>query len=219
LQDSVFLEALGWLQANDSRIDWHSLSARLNKWKSKNPYEIGDVIYLLHSLAPDAVLRARALDDEIYTSPGPKFRGRERYITQAEVAILALSTRWLGMPSIDAAFLQILRTISKARRVGSQARRNIAQFLANNRHQLPNDSAIWPEVAILLRQLITRLGYSTVKVTAGQKPESRTKAINVWADALEQAIAERAKQKPASKSKATKTTKRTSKKSSPRRKR
>lgn len=206
-QDDGWLsESFVWLRENKEWIDEKLLAKRLQRWRKMNPLQIAELNYLLHRFASDEVLAMIVSETEMYSAAGSELH-EGRYEAQAEIAAIGLESRQIGRRVIDEAFLQILRVLSKLATTSQGTTYSIFRFLYNNATQFPNDSSIWPEIASLVKQVAIRSKESDGRHRFMIDDRSATEVVNSWADALEQAIAERTKQKSGSKPRSTKTTK------------
>jgi len=100
----------------------------------------------------------------------------------------------LASPGVDAALLQILRTVSDSKDIALTI--NLATIsqvlLSRSEADPPQDVTTWPEFASLARQWAERLAKRK-----GDEPEGEAiDALDSWADLLERAIAARADNPP-----------------------
>lgn len=217
--EDVPSEAHHWLAEHPERLDTVSLAQRLREWRKMKPAQAADLIHLLHAYGQGSVLAELATDAAMYSAPGPRIGGAN---IQAEIALIGLSRqKFEGSAStagVDAALLQILRTLSDPKYIMRFVELyfyHFSAFLERRRTAPPpQDSATWPEFSSLARQLAERLAETRHDHPAR---ESAIAALNAWASALEHAIAEkkgqRTKFKSASRSQAA-TTQRAKKKPS-----
>ncbi|MCP4694233.1 MAG: hypothetical protein GY859_39735, partial [Desulfobacterales bacterium] len=108
-------EAYRWLLRNLGYENIELIASRLTKWDEMNPVALCELIYFLHRSGPDSNLMEIASRSELYSAPGPDFGAGVNYGSQAEVALIGLCDRLRILPDspgIDAAFFQILRTMS-----------------------------------------------------------------------------------------------------------
>ena len=182
------------------------------------PVQAAELIHLLHAHGQDGLLAELATDAAMYAAPGPKSTRavEEYYGSQAEIALMGLEWREFensaSTPGVDAALLQILRTLSDPKYMGfvDSTLDSLPGFLGRrSAAPLPQDVATWPKFASLARRLAERLAEMR------HDHPSAIAALNAWADALERAIAKREGQRTKSKSASrsqTATTRRTKKK-------
>ena len=191
-------EAYQWLYNHPATVEWVTLVERLSSWRQMNPLPIWELIALLHIHGPDPLLVKMAANTDMYAAPGPNFtRLKIKYESQAEVALIGLSFRTEGVrtPGGNATLLQILRVLADTKDIG-RIGWNIADFMEKRgKAPPPQDTTTWPEFASLSRRLAKRL----TKKEEEQPYADAIKALNAWADSLEQAIAEREGKQPTSK--------------------
>ena len=214
--DGYLSGSFRWLlQQNSKRLEEKLLIGRLKKWREMDPSQVAELNFLLHSFASNEVLTEVVSETEMYSTSGPEL-GPGKYATQAEIAAMGLSHRQIGVPIVDSAFIHILRVLSNSEILNEETVGSIVRFLRNS-PQFPNNPSTWPEFVSLARQVAIRFEDLDSNADTGSKIfalgdiESAIKAISSWADALEQAIAEKENQKPGSRPKSTKATKQTSK--------
>jgi hypothetical protein len=174
------------------------------------PPQAAELIHLLHAHGPGSVLAQIASDADMYAAPGPKYANGQDYGLQATIALIGLSGRPVigsDSPGVNAAFLQILRTLSNQENIGTATEtfESLAQFLDRySKASPPQDAATWPEFTALARRLAGRL--ANIRDADPDRElliavcESAKTALNSWADALEGAIATSAEHQRKSKS-------------------
>jgi hypothetical protein len=194
-----FSEALLWLQNNKNLTDFKYLLDRLSKWRELKGYDITELTFLVHYAAPDSLLGEIVDDLELYrsTEGGAVFK-------TAGAAFLGLALRGASAqpPSIEVerAFLQILRAANETEEVlaGGGVSLHLAITMSRLTESLPTNSSTWPEFATLTRNFVSRL--KTTSRNKNEEPvkafissnEGAIKALSLWADKLENAIAAKA---------------------------
>jgi hypothetical protein len=189
-----FSESLFWLMRHPEFIDAANFFGRLRQWRTMNPWQIFEVVFLVHQGGPDAVLNEMAADADLYSAPVP-FAG----ISQAQVAMMGLSKRKFDNASssdgVDLTLLQSLRTLLKMGNIGTKSSglSMVVGRVLEKRIQapLPRDSSCWSEFASLSRMLGTHLA-DTADPDADRV--HAITALNSWADMLQRAIDAKAKQ-------------------------
>lgn len=94
--DAALSEAFSWFEKHVNRLDLAGLAARLERWQQLRPAPLTELVFWFHFSAPAGLFEQVGLVSALYESPGPDFRGRDRYGAQAEVALIALAERRLG---------------------------------------------------------------------------------------------------------------------------
>lgn len=90
---STLSESFYWLHKGPEFLDVTILNQKLQSWKEMNPFQLTEVIHLLHQYGSDAFLKKMAAKYEIYLSPGPKFRHGDHFGSQAEIALNGIRSR------------------------------------------------------------------------------------------------------------------------------
>jgi NACHT domain len=186
-------ESWFWLGFHPELVDTAHLSQRLREWRTMNPWQITELVFLLHWLGPDSVLTEIASDADLYSAPGPF-----DVTAQAEVAMVGFSIREFGKAASsdgrDLTLLQILRTLSRAGSISTESTfltsvsRGLEKCIQT---PLPGNSKSWPDFAELSRRVAARLANDA---TASPDREPAITALNSWADMIQRAIDAKAKQ-------------------------
>lgn len=193
-----------WLYKNPSTINMTSLMCRIRQWHTLHPVGLSELVVLAHSHADDNILVKLAQDATLYDTSGPEFLHRVAYDSQAEVALFGLSERLHRKSPIasgfEATLLEILKIMVKSKgELPTPAVHAIVWTWGKSspiRDWMPQDTSILSEFAQLSRRLVNRLGTQS----ASGRNRDAISVLNAWADSLERAIAERARQEPQKKS-------------------
>ena len=176
-----------WLFNHPRHLKEAYLFARLRRWRQMNPFQVAELIHLLHAYGTQQTLTKMAADTSLYRAPGPKFPGMDVYGSQAVIILAGLSRRAMLRPASripEIAFLQLSRTISDPTVDIS----GINIHMLNGLHDtLPQNIANREEYALQVRQLKQRLVNTKPKLPLGPmiaKMES-------WAKGLSRAQASR----------------------------
>ena len=81
-------ESHHWLCDKPKQLDIERLTERLHDWRRMTPFQVAELIHLLHAYGRDSVLAKMASDGDMYTAVGPKFVSGESYSSQAPIALL-----------------------------------------------------------------------------------------------------------------------------------
>jgi hypothetical protein len=166
-------ESVFWLKDHPESIDAASLFGRLRQWRTMNPAQIYELVFILHWYGSDAVLSEMVSEADLYSALAPF-----SVSSQAEAAILGLSKRSFdnaaSFDGVDLALLQTLRSLSKSENIRTES----AVFLTTvagvmeKRIQAPppRDFLCWSEFVSLSRRLVTRLANMTAPNTALLEP-------------------------------------------------
>ncbi len=206
-------ESHHWLQDHPDQLNLRNIAERTKNWHHLNPFALGELIHLLHAFGSDIELTVLAHDDAMYAAPGPRFANEAHYESQALVALAGLSERSVrsrqestGLrvsPGLDAALLQILRTLVIEENTIKLWNFNGAEFFTDrSKSQLPLDKTTWPEFASLTRELAKRLRETwqhKPEGTSNRRLDRAIQALTSWADSLEQAIANERSKRAATK--------------------
>lgn len=146
-------EAFAWLYRNDLPQP-ELLAESLSEWRKMAPLQAAELVCLIHKYASDNLLAEVALEADIYATgveAGLRYNG-------TYMALIGLSSRKLGKASslraVDAAFLQILRTLAKYSFAIPINYDELARFLKRRSvTNLPHDATTINEFMSLLRQL------------------------------------------------------------------
>ena len=194
--ESEISESYRWLIGRLQLLDVDILVKRLRLWQTMNPFQIAELVCLLHAGCPDPLLAKIAADAGVYAAAGPK-HGNIDYGSQAVIALIGLCMRKIqGLPKsagVSQAFLQILRTLSKTQNLPLSVEFYDAVLTFLNRPKKktrrPKDPATWPEFVALARRLASQL--MTIDDTNSADKKNVINVINVlhaWAEGLEKAI-------------------------------
>ena len=181
-------EAYNWLFDHPSLMDFPRLAERLRGWRRMNPFQVDELLHLLHSLAPEAVLLDVSADADLYAAPGPRSL-KDVYATQAEAALQGLANRarlWPGRPGLSVVLLRILRALPRSASTGTYLLLGLRRVLeAVDPGMLPRDPAYCSELVWLLRQLVQRLA-----ATPAVRPEwtQGMAFLNSWVERAETAV-------------------------------
>jgi len=161
-------EAYAWLLDNPSSASFGLVVRRLRGWRGMEPLRIGELVFLVHSHAPDDLLLEMSTDADLYAAPGPRLPGGAAYASQAEVALEALGHRpsaWLVGSGGSSVLLGVLRALSGSPLFGSVVVGNLARVVGEvEPGALPPDAGYRSEFASLLRQLARRLAETLVSM-------------------------------------------------------
>src|SRR5205823_6638785 len=98
-----------------------------------NSFQSAEVSYLVHVYASQASLQKLAEDMEFYTSRGPKFAGKERYNSQAEVVAIALATRQSfskkSLAFLNPVLKRMLEVLTKATKIDPRIVDNLRKII------------------------------------------------------------------------------------------
>ncbi len=218
IESNEFLsESYYWLNAYSERFDLSIIAEKLRGWKEMKPFQLTELIFLLHKYGPHSLLIEMAGDKKMYAAPGPRFKSGPEYGHQAEVVLFGLVDRKKIQPSpgVDTVFLQILRTLANAKafQVNSFTFSPLSRFLEQYTEKgFPKKTETWAEFALLARILTGRWRKSEKKLLGNENSmddyhkneyKKSISLLNTWADSLEQEFdkktKKKAKQKPKSK--------------------
>jgi hypothetical protein len=188
----------------DATLLWQ----KLKTWRKLNPFQIAELVYLLHAHSLDAILMEMAVDKDLYRSSGPRYPDGydNNYNSQSAIAFFGLGMRSPGQfeqslssPGVDNALIQILRVLTAVEHpVKTWLNDVVADFLEErSKASLPHDRKTWSEFASLTRQLAEQLS-ALLRKDRSERDEKQGRAVsalNSWADTLERAIAKEAKQR------------------------
>lgn len=180
--------AYRWLQKHIQFFDWESAVDKCRQWRTCSPFQLTELIYLLHCSAPHDTLNELAGNPRIYETPGPVFNDSNRYKTQAEIALIGLPHKESkGVP--DKALLVILQTLVRFG-LGSDISLSVLSFFEKlmDRKYLPHDPSSWADFARHARWLTEHFDGELYENVAAHD------ALMTWADFLEEAIAKRGKE-------------------------
>ncbi len=188
-------ESYRWLQENPMKIDWPLLTERVRGKEALNPFQLTELIYLVHCYGPDSVLLAIAQNAHLYSEPGLLVNNN-----QAEIALMGLSTRPEDMlqpsPGLDKALINIFRSLQEVKSFDAIILFN-SSFLTALQQYIPLNEETWPEYASLARaisKIIERQNRRTPKQDS-YNPEGNKElgeALNSWAGFLENKIVKQA---------------------------
>lgn len=195
-KSNSFSEAYSWLSFHERKMDEVIIEKHLKKIKKMTPFQVGELVLLIHFLGSDSLLLKMAKDAEIYNTPGPNFFNTYRFCSQAEIAILGLSYRFTAMGSsmktnvLDAAFLQCLNVFVNSKFNMATLCLRFPTFIRNRtKLPLPMDETTWQKFASMSRKLINRLKkYGVVS-------RKSVEELTVWVVKLEKALADKKKLK------------------------
>jgi len=149
-----------WLREYPEYIEMHNLANRLKGWRSMAPNQLAELVYLLHSFAPDELLVEIATDSDVYLSAGPTFSCfDETYFSQAEISLMGLTGRdlnQLGLEGFKASFTQVIQTFLNPKSFNLDNLDMLQRFLSEQIPQIPISSWKLDErknVVSLARQL------------------------------------------------------------------
>jgi hypothetical protein len=174
--DLTLSESFNWLRDHPKKIVEAQLVEQLKSWRQLNPSQIGELVYLLHRFGTEKMLVMLSPQRALYATQGPEFP-REVYVTQAEIALLALSERnrgaKLGLGS-DRALLQSFRAIVENKAIPETfAIRTV--FDPQGGLQGYKNRSNWPELRLLATQLADRIE----NAAGGQGKGSKSKRLKV----------------------------------------
>ena len=146
-------EAFGWLQVNPGHLNSKRQAEKLLRRAKMSPFQLTELVYLIHAHAPFQILVKIAEKDAIYRAEGPKFSRGENYGTQAEIALLGLGRRTLRIP--DAVILKVFRVFTE--HSDNTVDDSFFHFGSGLRDFIPREAATARELLVLLRGLSERL--------------------------------------------------------------
>lgn len=181
-------ESCRWLETHSDQMDADVLIKK--RWQELNPYQITELVYLLHAFGGEQVLKELKSHVGVYAAPGPRFSRNddvyETYGSQAEIALLGLGKRDGPIP--DELLLPILRALSNSRQIEP----HFVSFEGFQKWSktLPQDMSNLPEFASLTRRLANRFGDRSFRQKASNAYgegaiKDSIEAVNSWADSLE----------------------------------
>jgi len=187
-------QAHNWLLFHPELTDFPRLVERLRGWRRMNPFQVGELVRFLHSVAPKAVLLAVSGDADLYAAPGPRLP-HAAHATQAELALYGLADRARLRPcgpGGSVVLLRVLRALSRSAPSEVHLLFNLSRvLLAVDPGVLPWDPASCPELVSLFRQLARRLA-ATAAARSQWKEEMAF--LNSWVKRAERAPAASAAQ-------------------------
>ena len=182
------------------------LMDKLQGWRKLTPFQIGGMLYLIHSKGSDMLLTEVATWNDLYAAPGPKFSTTNEYASQAEVAFAGLAhsdhQRFLRGPNKqvpEKALLSILTILADRR--NKLSRRflvdelvlGIFKYFREHRYIPRNINACRKFVSVA-RKLAERLLEPELeknkKLSTQQISRARKDVVELlaWADLLESSI-------------------------------
>jgi hypothetical protein len=188
ISESCFL-----LFRNKELLDISSLADRIREWRRVPSREVSELIWLLHTYAPDPMLAKMAGDADLYAaSVGPTDN------VQAMFTMMGLSDREFEGPDTegaDAAFLQILRILSDTKNIDDlrPTVEVIETYLERRKTgrkppRLPQNAKTWDEFVSLSRIISENLSQLD---RPSQRDSRCIRALKSWTKALERAIIRR----------------------------
>ena len=184
-------EAYIFLSLNPTRVNINLLLERLQKWENMTPVQVSEIIYLLHTFAPDEILADVAKNMDLYTSIGPTLRDTQIYYSQAEIAFMGLSSRDFAKRRVaeefEAVFRIVMSILCNSESLSSPALRSVERFLQTEITEVLTlqNFETKQEFALLARKFATHLK----RVKLERQPiivrDSAIKALNNWANLLE----------------------------------
>lgn len=202
-------EAHRWLLSYHAElINETMLLKRIGQWEAMNPFQLCELIHILHAHGSPNALNQMATQAALYSAPGPKFSSELSYVSQAEIALQGLSTRSGRKPASTGelkVLLQILRTLCSTDMSQAWDRLAFSIFSLLDRRAkiyVLQDNITQLEFASLARQLANNL--ASQPDTHYQDMKRACSALNEWATSLERKATKTAKstKKPKGKSKA-----------------
>jgi len=188
-----------WLIDHSNKLDLSLLLEKLRAWKDMNPFQLAELIDIVHIFGSDSLLLEMAADKNMYASPGPTLKNGSKYGNQAEIAIFGIARRKKIRPSpgVDTVLLQILRILGKQKAFKGSLRTCIplSGFLEKYTEKgFPKKVQTWEELALLARTLAEHLPKSERPLFGREKYfEKSISLLNSWADSLEQELVKKAK--------------------------
>ncbi|MDZ8089178.1 MAG: NACHT domain-containing protein [Nostoc sp. DedQUE12b] len=184
-------ESHKFLSLNSTIVNINFLLEKLQTWQNKNPFQLSEIIHLLHKYAPDEILAEMAKITDLYISVGPAFRNSQVYYSQAEIAFIGLLYRDFAKRQVAEGFAAVFRiVISVLCNSENLSWSTLHAFESLRGRGLTELSTLQnpetnQEFALLARKLATHL--KSVKMEKEPIPirERAIKALNNWANLLE----------------------------------
>ncbi|MEJ6481439.1 NACHT domain-containing protein [Nostoc punctiforme UO1] len=184
-------EAYRFLVLNPTRVNINLLLEKLQKWESMTPVQVSEIIYLLHTFAPDEILADIAKKTNLYTSIGPTFRDTQIYYSQAEIAFMGLSSRDFAKRQIvegfEAVFHIVMSVFCNSESFSNPVLRSVERFFQGELTEVPTPKNLETkqEFALLARKLAAHLKSIKLDEQPIKFREGAIKALNNWANLLE----------------------------------
>ncbi|MBG1271945.1 NACHT domain-containing protein [Nostoc sp. WHI] len=184
-------ESYRFLSLNPTIVNIKLLLEKLKTWQDKNPFQLSEIVYLLHKTAPDEILAKIAKMTDLYASVGPNFRDTEVYHSQAEIALIGLSSRDFDSRQVTEGFTAVFRiVISVFCSSESLSWGTLHSFESLLRGELTELSTLQnpekkQEFALLARKLATHLKRVKLETEPIEVRPRAIKALNNWANLLE----------------------------------
>ncbi|MEH1797505.1 NACHT domain-containing protein [Nostoc sp.] len=188
--NNMLSESYVFLHLHPTIVNADFLLVRLQTWRSMTPFQVSEIIYLLHKLAPDEILAKMAKVTDLYTSVGATFKDGVVYYSQAEVAFLGLLSRDFANRQVTEGFkavFSIIMTVlcnSKSFSWGtlnsfeSLMQRQLTEVLTLQNQETKQ------EFALLARKLAIHLKSAKVEEPIEVR-KTAIKSLNNWANLLE----------------------------------
>lgn len=180
-----------FLSLNPTIVNIKLLLEKLKTWEDKNPFQLSEIVHLLHKTAPDEILAEIAKMTDLYTSSGPNFGDSEVYHSQAEIALIGLSSRDFDSRQFTEGFTAVFRIVisafcsSESLLWGSlDTVKNVMLEEFTEVLTLQNLETK-QEFALLARKLATHLKSVKLEEQLREVRESAIKALKDWANLLE----------------------------------
>ena len=150
---SSLSEAHHWLTSNTSYVQPATLLERLNHWNTMNPFQVSELIHILHLLGPAPILSKLATNKALYESAGPRFSTGVYYPNQAHIALIGLGGRpdnVLRSLGFQKALLAVLNAILAAPVPELRLGASLAELV-------PEDDSFRKQLQVLVEQLGRKL--------------------------------------------------------------
>lgn len=187
----ILSESYRLLSLNPAVIDINILLKKLQTWQNKNPFQLSEIIHLLHKSAHDKILAEIATITDLYASFGPIFRDNQVYYSQAEIAFIGLLSRDFASRQVAEGFAAVFRIVMSIlcnseslswATLHSVERAMVEELTEVLTLQNPETKQ---EFVLLARKLTTHLKRVKLETDPIKVRERAIKALNNWANLLE----------------------------------
>jgi hypothetical protein len=185
-------EAYMFLSLNPTIVNTNLLLEKLQAWMSMTPFQITEIIYLLHKYAPDEILAEIANITDLYSSVGPTFKNDGPvYYSQAEIALIGLSSRDFSeiqvVEGLKAVFRIVRSVLLNTKSLSWFTLHSVQRLMERELTEVLTlqNPETKQEFASLARKLATHLKRVKLETESIEIRESTIKALNNWANLLE----------------------------------
>jgi len=187
-----FSEAFFWLDDCPDFIETASLLERLQTWQNMTPFQVAEIVMILHGFSPDKMLKKMAEMPGLYNSKFPIVKkGKIQLSCQADFVFFALGERVLKSPEVDG-FKISLRQVFYTFLNTSSFRRGTLYFLGTlHTRGIVSKSISFlsfiekQQLCLLLKQLCNHLKGVRIEGEGLGDRQKAIAALNHWADLLE----------------------------------